>query len=154
MRLWQEPAPRKLQQCILHVTDDADERNKAKSAGLIWVPVLNHRLNGQVKGATLSAPKRSSLTSARIGVVVHRDLNGLCNDMKPSVNTVELTLKDPKGNVYRRQTIPAKALLTPFSFDIGGEARTGTFTSTHTMHRNRHPDLDPDHSLDERMISA
>ena len=52
-RLWQEPAPRKLQQCIMQLRSDAAERERATQAGLIWVPVLNHRLNGQVKGTDL-----------------------------------------------------------------------------------------------------
>ena len=45
--------------------------------------------------------------------------------MSPSSVEFELRLQDPRGTTYRQTKIAAKSLLEPFSFDIGGEARTG-----------------------------
>lgn len=64
VRLWHEPASRRLQQCIMEVKSDTHLREEIKPAGRIWVPVLNHRLNGQVKGALASSYVHSSSRSA------------------------------------------------------------------------------------------
>lgn len=119
----------------MHVTDDSNEREKFKVAGLIWLPVLNHRLGGEVKGAPRPSVRLACfdvvfvLLSA-VGVVVHRNLNGLTNEMTPSSEALTLIMRDPTGSLYRHGSIPAGALLSQFSFAISSESRTGTHIHT------------------------